>query len=100
MKIQISNTKLLVKSTNVFEKNLKKVIKQGKDINKLIDVIEKIANEEKLDPKFRNHKLQNSKKYVNCYECHIEPDWLLIYKYINNKLVLALVATGSHCDIL
>lgn len=43
--------------------------------------------------------LNNSKYYKNCGECHIEPDWLLVYQYNNNKLILLLVATGTHSEI-
>lgn len=43
--------------------------------------------------------LTNSKYYKNCGECHIEPDWLLIYKYSNDELILLLVATGSHSEL-
>jgi len=100
MKINVIDTKYEVKSTNQFNKGLKKVFKQGKDLGKLKKVIEDIANDVTLDKKHRNHKLNDSKLYQNCYECHIEPDWLLVYQYINNDLVLLLVNTGSHSDIL
>ena len=46
-----------------------------------------------------NHLLINDRYYKDCYECHIEPDWLLIYKYDNNKLILILVETGSHSNL-
>ena len=58
--------------------------KQGKNLNKLLEVIEKLANGEQLNEKYKNHNLLNDKRYKNCKECHIEPDWLLIY-YINNN---------------
>ena len=70
--------------------------KQNKDINKLIEVL---ANGEELDSKYRNHKLINDKIFKDCFECHIEPDWLLIYKYKNNELILLLFATGSHSEL-
>ena len=86
-----------VKYSNLFKKSLRKVIKQGKDIDKLLDVVDILAdNKEKLPPKNCNHKLNNDKYYKDCYECHIEPNWLLIYKYEENDLVLLLVNTGSH----
>ncbi len=74
-------TKYKVKYTSSFKKSLKKILKQGKDYNKLKAVITKLANKEELEEKYRNHQLSNDKDYVNCKECHVEPDWLLIYKY-------------------
>ena len=85
--------------TNKFKKQYKKIIKQGKDLTKLYKTIEKIANKEKLELKFNNHNLINNKIYKNCKECHIEPDWLLIYQINDNKLILLLIATGSHSEL-
>ena len=62
-------------------------------------VISMIANKQRLGFKYRNHKLSKSKEYKNCFECHIEPDWLLIYKIQDDKLLLLLFATGSHSDL-
>ena len=88
-----------VKTTRQFDKSLKKISKQGKDLEKLIDVVEKLADGIDLDEKYRNHHLNDSKYYKDCYECHIEPDWLLVYKYNNNELILLLFATGSHSEL-
>ena len=52
-----------------------------------------------LDAKYRDHNLINDKYYKNCREYHIEPDWLLVYQYEDDKLNLLLVATGSHSEI-
>ena len=95
------NTKLKYRTrfTSDFKKNYKKIKKQGKDINKLRQVIEKLANKEKLDEKYQNHMLNDSKKYKNCGECHIEPDWLLVYQYVDNELILLLVTISSHGEI-
>lgn len=79
--------------------NLKKNIKQGKDINKLLDVVDKLATKEKLEPKYKDHQLVNDGIYNNCRECHIEPDWLLVYKYNENELILLLINTGSHSEV-
>ena len=81
------------------KKSLKRMIKQGKDTDKLLDVVDKLVNKEVLDAKYRNHNLINDKYFKNCKECHIEPNWLLIYKYVHEKLVLILVSTGSHSDL-
>ena len=83
----------------MFKKTLKKVLKQGKKIDELKIVIEKLAIKEELAPKYRNHKLIDDKNYKNCYECHIKPDWLLIYQYNDNELFLLLMETGSHSDL-
>lgn len=96
---EIDNTKYEVKGTSRFKKQLKKVIKQGKDINKLIEVLNILANGEFLEEKYHNHKLINNNYYKDCFECHIEPDWLLVYKYNNNQLLLILIGTGSHSEL-
>ena len=54
---------------------------------------------EELEPKYKNHKLINNKIYNNCSECHIKPDWLLIYKYVDQELILLLFATGSYSEL-
>ena len=95
----MTNYKLNVQYSSRFKKRLKKVLKQGKDIEKLLDIVDKIANCEELEPSLRIHKLIKNKYYVDCYECHIEPDWLLIYKCNNEKLILLLVDTGSHGEM-
>lgn len=92
-------SKYKVQFSNNFKKSLKRMIKQGKDTDKLLDVVDKLVNKEVLDAKYRNHNLINDKYFKNCKECHIEPNWLLIYKYVHEKLVLILVSTGSHSDL-
>ena len=82
-----------------FKKALKKATKQGKDEKKLYTIIEKLASGEKLDSKYKDHALIDNKHYKNCRECHIEPDWLLVYKIIEDKLILLLIETGSHSDL-
>lgn len=71
--------------------------KQGKDIEKLFAVVEKLANGEALEVKFRDHDLSGD--YKGCRECHIEPDWLLIYEVVNDVLVLMLYRVGSHSEL-
>ena len=85
--------------TSDFKKDYKRIKKQGKNKEKLFWIIEKLANKESLDEKYKNHKLMDNKFYKNCYECHIEPDWLLVYKYDEGKIILLLIATGSHSNI-
>ncbi len=93
------NYKYEVVYSTKFKKSLKKVKKQNKNIDELLDVIDKLANKEELDPKYKNHKLIDDKYYKNCSECHIRPDWLLIYQYNDNKLLLLLMNTGNHSDL-
>ena len=93
------NTKYKIDFTSNFKNQLKKMVKQNKDISELLEVITKLANLESLDIKYRNHNLINDKTYKDCSECHIRPDWLLIYKYVDDKLILVLFATGSHSEL-
>lgn len=83
-----------------FKKSLRKILKQGKNLEKLEKIIFKLANKEELELKYRNHNLVDDKKFKGCKECHIESDWLLVYKYIENELVLLLINTGSHSELL
>jgi len=99
MKFGIDNTKYEIKGLNKFKKQLKKSVKQGKDINKLVDVLKVLANGDVLDSKYKDHQLINDKYYKNCRELHIEPDWLLVYHYVDNELIIMLVAIGSHSDL-
>lgn len=88
-----------IKRSNNFKKQYKKVLKQGKDISKMEEVIEILASGEQLDKKYKDHNLSDNKYYKGCRECHIDPDWLLVYKIINDELILYLVGTGSHSDL-
>lgn len=99
MKSNIQDTKYGVVTSNKFNKQLKKIIKQGKDIEKLSNVVKRLANGETLESKYKDHALNDNKYYRNCRECHIESDWLLIYKYNNDKIILYLVEIGSHSDL-
>lgn len=78
-----------------FEKDVKKAKKRNKDLSKLKDVITDLINEKELPPKFRNHKLQGN--FTGYFECHVEPDWLLIYKVDKNNIFF--VRTGTHSDL-
>jgi len=99
MKFNFDNAFYDIEVTSKFKDGYRRIRKQGKDINKLINVLETLANGDELEAKYKNHKLIDDKKYKDCYECHIAPDWLLVYKIKNNKLVLLLFATGSHSDL-
>ena len=86
-----------VKFTTQFKKDLKLAKKQNKDIEKLFAVVELLANGEKLDFKYNDHDLSGN--YKGTRECHIEPDWLLVYEYQNDILVLMLYRLGSHSEL-
>ena len=94
-----TKTKYQIKYTSDFKKNYKKIKKQGKDVEKLKVVVSKLADGLELEEKYKNHMLTDSKYYKKCGECHIEPDWLLVYQYIDNELILVLIATGSHSKL-
>ncbi len=87
----------LIKPTTKFQKDLKRIEKRGYNISLLTDVIRKLANGEKLPESNRDHSL--SGEFSGCRECHIEPDWLLIYEISENELILYLTRTGTHSDL-
>jgi len=84
----MTNYKYNVVYSKKFKKCLKRILNQGKNIDKLEYVVFKLANKEELEPRYRNHSLIDNKYYQNCKECHIEPDWLLVYQYNDDELIL------------
>ena len=81
-----------------FRKNLKKMLRRGKDVNKINDVILKLAKGETLPPKYRDHALSGDLDGLR--DCHIENDWVLFYFYTTNgELILTLTDTGTHADL-
>ena len=86
----------LVPSTR-FKRDLKFAHKRGLDLGLLRSVINTLAAEEPLAPKFRDHDLTGA--YAGFRECHIQPDWLLIYRIERDELELFLFRTGSHSDL-
>lgn len=89
--------KYRIKPTTKFQKDLKRVQKQGKDLGLIKDVINMLAEGEQLPVKYKDHQLTGN--FTGCRECHITPDWLLIYEYDNDELYLYLTRTGSHSDL-
>ncbi len=89
--------KYTVKPTTKFQRDLKRAQKRGYDISLLTDIIKKLANGEQLPEKNKDHFLSGD--YVGCRECHITPDWLLIYEINNGELILYLTRTGTHSDL-
>lgn len=86
-----------IKRTSKFLKDLKSAKRRGKDLSKLDRLVSLLANGEPLDSSYRDHALIGN--FIGYRECHIEPDWLLIYKISNKELILVLSRTGSHSDL-
>lgn len=80
-----------------FKKDLKLLKKRGLKIDNLRNVINTLAAEEKLDEKYRDHALTGD--YRGFRECHVEPDWLLVYRVDQDELELFLFRTGTHSDL-
>jgi mRNA interferase YafQ len=83
--------------TNQFKKDLKRIRKQGKDLDLLKDVLQMLLEEQVLDIKYRDHALTGN--YIGFRECHIQPDWLLVYMINHDELLLTASRTGSHSDL-
>ena len=82
---------------NSFRRDLKSAIKRGYDIALLDEIVTKLANGEELPERNRDHALTGN--YKGCRECHIKPDWLLIYQIADDELILYLTRTGTHSDL-
>lgn len=89
--------KYTVKPTKKFQKDLKTAQKRGYDIDKLTKVIKLLADGSALPEEYYDHSLKGN--YSGCRECHIQPDWLLIYEINSSELILYLTRTGSHSDL-
>ena len=83
--------------TNSCKRDIKRASKQGKNIDLLFEVVDKLSEGIELEPKYRDHKLSGN--YEGKRECHIEPDFLLIYQISEKEIILYLVRVGSHSDL-
>lgn len=83
--------------TNRMRKDAKRMQKRGKDMNKLVNVLSLLAYGNPLPVQYKDHSLTGN--LHDFRECHIEPDWLLIYQIYEDTLVLSATATGSHADL-
>ena len=81
--------------SNQFERDLKKMLKQGKNGDKIKTVMDNLINEELLEQKHKDHKLIGN--YKGRRECHVEPDWLLVYKKMPGEIIFE--RTGTHSDL-
>lgn len=80
-----------------FKKDLKLAKKRGLNLDELKFVINELAKGNSLDAKYKDHDLHGD--WEGCRECHIEPDWLLVYTLYEEEVILYLVRTGSHSDL-
>ena len=83
--------------TSMFKKDLKLAKKRGYDLSLLSNVVNTLANGQPLANKHKDHSLIGN--YKGCRECHITPDWLLIYEVSDNELILYLTRTGTQSDL-
>lgn len=90
---------LKIEFTKQFKKDYKLATKRGCNPTLLQEVIKLLAEEQALPEAYRDHALTNSRNYKNMRECHLEPDWLLVYKIEREVLILKLIRTGSHSDL-
>jgi len=84
-----------IRRTSQFKRDVKRMQRQGKDLEKLKRVLESLVKGEGLAPKYCDHVLVG--QYKGTRECHIEPDWLLLYELAESEIVL--IRTGSHSDL-
>lgn len=80
-----------------FRKELRKAVKRGLDLNVFESIVDALAQGKRLPPKNKDHELIGN--YKGYRECHIQNDWLLIYKIYNDELILSLERTGTHSDL-
>ena len=90
-------SKYRIARTSRFKKDLKAVIKRGYNINLMGSVVDMLADGQELPVQYRDHELTGN--FKGCRECHITPDWLLIYEVADEELILYLTRTGSHSDL-
>ena len=85
--------------TGQFKRDYKLAGGGGGGVKKLNEVVSLLCKEEPLPEVYRDHALVNSRNYKGMRECHIQPDWLLVYKVVQDALILKLIRTGSHSDL-
>lgn len=86
-----------IEFSNRYKKSYKQAVKRGLDVNLLNDVVKQLANGKKLDPKHKDHQLTGN--YKDYRECHIQFDWLLVYRIVRKRCVLYLLDTGTHEEV-
>jgi len=91
------NNKYEIVQTGRFKRDLKLARKRGYDLSLLGVVVDMLAAGNELPEKYRDHSLSGN--FAGCRECHITPDWLLIYEIADEELILYLTRTGTHSDL-
>ena len=91
------SNKYRIVTTSRFKKDLKLAQRRGYDLSLLGDVVDMLASGSELPAKYKDHVLLGN--YIGCRECHITPDWLLIYEIYEDELILYLTRTGTHSDL-
>jgi len=84
-------------TTTQFRKDFKRIEKRKYDLSLMDEVVQTLLEEKPLDAKYRDHALTGD--YAGHRECHIQPDWLFIYRADKNKLILVATRTGTHSDL-
>ena len=84
---------------NKFKKEYKRALRRGCKADKMEKVLEILANEKPMPPSYKDHQLTDSKEFKNVRECHIAPDWLLIYRIEKQVQILRCIRTGTHSDL-
>ena len=90
-------SKYQIKRTSIFKKDFKNAVKSGLNIKEFKKVVDFLQNGKQLPEKYKDHKLTG--KWNNYRDCHITPDWVLIYQYQDDKLILVLARTGTHSKL-
>jgi mRNA interferase YafQ len=86
-----------LKQTSHFKKDLRRMVKRGADMSLLDDVILMLRERKTLPKRYEDHPLSGN--WSGYRDCHIQPDWLLIYRVDDETLILTATRTGSHCDL-
>lgn len=88
---------LTIRYQRAFKKDYKRIVKRGYSIPLMEEVIDLLASGQPLPARYKDHPLEGD--YAGCRECHITPDWLLVYEIDNGQLILYLTRTGTHSDL-
>lgn len=88
---------MTIRVHKLFKKDLKRIVRRGYNLDLLKKVVDLLAKQELLPEKYKDHSL--SGEYIGYRECHITPDWLLIYQIKDDELILVLSRTGTHSDL-
>lgn len=83
--------------TNKFKRELKKCKSRGLDTDDIAKIMEKLIKNEPLEPRNKNHPLNG--EFIGCFDCHIHPDWILVYMFDDKENTVTFLRTGTHADL-